>query len=49
MEYGRKWLVNFSAVKIHLALFDQSNSIGAVDVKMNGSVLEENRLLRCWG
>ena len=49
MEYGRKWLVNFSAVKIHLALFDQSNSIGAVDVKMNGSVLEEKSSFKMLG
>ena len=38
---GRKWLVNFNAGKTQLASFDQSNNTGAIDVKMNGSVLEE--------
>ena len=49
MDCGRKWLVNFSAVKIHLALFDQSNSIGSVDVKMSGSVLEEKSSFKMLG
>ena len=29
--------------------FDQSNNTGAIDLKMDGSVIEENYLLRCWG
>ena len=49
MDWGRKWLVDFNAEKIQLVSFDQSNNTGAIDVKMDGSVLEENHLLRCWG
>ena len=40
MDWGREWLVDFDAGKTHFALFDQSNNTGAIDVKMNGSVLE---------
>ena len=42
MDWGRKWLVDFNAGKAELVLFDWSNNIGAIDVKVNGSVLEEN-------
>ena len=49
VDWGRKWLVNFNAGKTQLVSFDQSNNTGAIDVKMDGSVLEENHLLRCWG
>ena len=35
-----KWLVDFSAVKTELVLFDWSDT-GAIDVKTDGSVLEE--------
>ena len=41
LDLGRKWLVDFNAGKTHLVLFDESNSTGAIDVKMDGSVLEE--------
>ena len=41
VDWGRKWLVDFSAGKTQLVLFDRSNSTGAVDVKMDGSVLEK--------
>ena len=41
MDWGRKWLVDFNARKIQLVSFDRSNNIGAVDVKLDGSVLEE--------
>ena len=30
-------------------MFDRSNNTGAIYVKIDGSVLEENHLLRCWG
>ena len=45
-EWGKKWLVDFNAGKTELVLFDRSNNTGATDVKMDGSVLEENYLLR---
>ena len=35
--------------KSELNSFDQPNNTGAIDVKMYGSVLEENNLLRCFG
>ena len=38
MDWGRKWLVDFNAGKTDA---DQSNNTGAVDVKMDGSVLVE--------
>ena len=41
LDRGRKWLVNFNAGKSHLVLFDRSHNIGAIDVKMDGSVIEE--------
>ena len=46
---GRKWLVDFNAGKTQMVSFAQFSNTGAVDVKMDGSVLEENHLLRCWG
>ena len=49
MDWGRKWPVDFSAGKTQLVLFGWSNNTGAIDVKMDGSVLEEKHLLRCWG
>ena len=42
MDRGRKWLVDFVAGKTQLVSFHQSNNTGAIDVKMHGSVLEEN-------
>ena len=41
VDWGRQWLVDFSAEKTQLVLFDWSNNTGAIDVKMDGSVLEE--------
>ena len=40
-DWGRKWLVDFNAGKTQLVLFDRSKNTGAIDVKMDGSVLEE--------
>ena len=41
MDWDTKWLVDFMAGKSQLNLFDQSNNTGAIDVKMDGAVLEE--------
>ena len=49
MDLGRKWLVDFSAGKTQLVLFDQYNNTGAIDVKMDGSVLEENSSFKILG
>ena len=41
MDWGKEWIVDFNAGKNQLVLFDRSNNTGAIDVKMDGSVLEE--------
>ena len=41
MDWGRKWLVDFNAGQTQLVSFDQSNKTGAIDVKIDESVLEE--------
>ena len=41
MDWGKKWLVDFNAGKTQLVSFDRSNNTGSIDVKMDGSVLEE--------
>ena len=41
LDWGRKWLVDFTAVKTVLVSFDLPNNTGTIDVKMDGSVLEE--------
>ena len=41
VDWGRKWLIDFSVGKTQLLSFDRSNNISAIDVKMDGSVLEE--------
>ena len=40
LNWGRKWLLDFSAGKTQLVSVDQSNNTGAIDVKMDGFVLE---------
>ena len=40
VDWGRQWFVDFSAGKTQLVLFDQSNNVGAIDVKIDWSVLE---------
>ena len=49
VDWGRKWFVNFSDAKTQLVLFNQSNNTGAIDVKINGSVLEEKSSLKMLG
>ena len=39
VDWGRKLLVDFNAGKAQLVSFDRSNNTGAIDVKMDGSVL----------
>ena len=41
MDWVKKWLVDFNAGKTQLVSFDQSNNTGSIDMKMDGSVLEE--------
>ena len=39
VDWGKKWLVDFNVGKT--LSFELSNNTGAIDVKMDGSVLEE--------
>ena len=41
MDWSRKLLVDFNTGKTQQVTFDQSNNTGAIDVKMDGSILEE--------
>ena len=47
--WSRKWFVDFNAAKIQLVLFEQSNNTGAIDAKINGSVLEEKSSFKMVG
>ena len=47
-DWGRKWFVDFNAGKTELVLFDWSNNTGAIDVKIDATVLGDHPL-RCWG
>ena len=41
VDWGNTWLVDFNAGKTQLFSFDWCNNNGFIDVKMNGSVLEQ--------
>ena len=42
VDWDRKWLVDdFNAEKTQLVSFDRSEDTGTIDVKMDGSALEE--------
>ena len=49
MDWGKKWLVDFNAGEIQLVSFDWSNNNGFIDVKMDGSVLEEKSSFKMLG
>ena len=49
VDWGKKWLVNFSAGETQLVLFEQSNNTGSIDEKMDGSVLEEKSSFKMVG
>ena len=40
VDWSRKWLVDFNAGKTQLVSFDRSKNTGAIDVKMDESILE---------
>ena len=46
VDSGRKWLRDLNAGKTQLVLFDWSNNAGAIDLKMDRSVLEEKSALK---
>ena len=47
--WGRKWLVDFNAGKTQLVLFDWSKNTGAIDLRMDGSALEEKSSFKMLG
>ena len=49
VDWGSMWLVDFNAGKTHLVSFDLSNNSGAIDVKIDGSVLEEKSYFKILG
>ena len=49
MDLGRKWLYDFNAVKTQLVSFAWSNNTGAIDIKMDESVLEKKASFKSWG
>ena len=49
MDLGRKHLPDFNAGKNQQFLFDQTNSTGAIVVKMDGSFLEEKSYIKMMG
>ena len=49
VDWGKKWLVDFNVGKTQLVSFDQSNNTGSIDVKMNGSVMEEKSSFKMLG
>ena len=48
-DWGKKWLVDFNAGKTQLDLFNRSNNNDSIDVKMNGSVLDEKSSFKMLG
>ena len=46
---GKKWLGDFNALKNQPVSFDWSNKTDSIDVKMDGSVLEEKSFFKMLG
>ena len=49
VDWDRKWLVDFNAGKTQLVSFDRSKNTSAIDVKMDGFVLEEKTSFKTLG
>ena len=49
LDWGRKWLINFNTGKTQAVSIDCSNNTGAIDVTMDGSVLEEKSSFKMLG
>ena len=49
VDSGKKWLVDFNVGKTQLVSFDHSKNTGAIDVKMDESVLEEKSCFKMLG
>ena len=49
VDWCKKWLVHFNAGKTQLVSFDRSDNNGSIDVKIDGSVLEEKSSFKMLG
>ena len=49
LHLAKKWLVDLNAGKSQLVSFDRSNNNGSIDVKTDGSVLEEKSSFKMLG
>ena len=49
VDWGRKWLVDFNAGKTQRVSFDRSKNTGPIDVKIDGSILEEKTSFKMLG
>ena len=49
VDWGKKWLVDFNAGKTQLVSLDRFNNSGSIDVKMDGSVIEEKLSFKMLG
>ena len=49
LDWGRKWLVDFNAGKTQLVSFDRSDNTDVIDMKVDGSILEEKSLFKMLG
>ena len=49
VDSGGKWLADFNAGKTQLVSFDQSNNNGSIDMKMDGSALDEKSSFKMLG
>ena len=49
VDWDRKWLVDFNAGKTQLVSLDQSKNTSAINVEMDGSVLQKKLSLKMLG
>ena len=49
LDWGKKWLVDFNAGETQLVSFDWSNNKRSIDVKIDGSLLEEKSSFKMLG
>ena len=49
VDWSKKWLDDSNAGKTQLVSFDQSNNTGSIDLKLDGSVLEERSSFKMLG
>ena len=49
MDWGKKWLIDFNAGETQLVLLNQSINTGSIDIKMDGSYIEEESSFKMLG